>query len=435
MQEKNYNIGMKKTILLIILALIGTNSVFAESETKLKSSISDIQKEIDKANAEINFYDDKLKELDSSLKHVHKELGSLNSRLSEIFSDINQSNQRLETFANQAEIIREKQEQLQQLITALDEQKQKFVLELQLILTQLYLEAENAGVFDNEDLRFLKLVLNEQTANEILQDLDNLSYLEQILVSSISKLEKNLEDLDKKDLELKDSLEKNIELQKEILAEKQQLAGLVEAQNNLIQIQKDKQTTLQDLINRSKAQQQQSMNELRNLSTQKSDIERKLTELRLEREKKNNKNATKNDVNLSTSFIWPANPYRGISAHFNDADYLRLFGIPHNAIDIPLPMQTPLKAPEDGVVIKVKGGAGLDFHYVIIEHPGGIRTLYGHVYKIFVSEGEVVSKGQVFALSGGMPGTTGAGFLTTGPHLHLEFSKDGKYVNPLNYLP
>ena len=435
MQEKNYNIDMKKTILLILLAFIATSPAFAESETKLKSSISDIQKDIDKANAEINFYDDKLKELDTSLKHVHKELGSLNHRLSEIFHEINDSNVRLETYTNQAEIIREKQEQLKKLITALDEQKQKFVLELQLILTQLYLEAENAGVFDNEDLRFLKLVLNEQTANEILQDLDNLSYLEQILVSSISKLEKNLEDLDKKDLELKDSLEKNIELQQEILNEKQQLAGLVEAQNNLIRIQKDKQITLQDLINRSKSQQQQAMNELRNLATQKSDIERKLTQLRLERKQKQNKKATKNDVNLSTSFIWPANPYRGISAHFRDPGYYKLFGIPHNAVDVPLPMQTPLKAPEDGVVIKVKGGSGLDYHYVILEHPGGIRTLFGHVYKILVSPGDVVSKGQVFALSGGMPGTTGAGFLTTGPHLHLEFSKDGQYVNPLNYLP
>ena len=208
MQEKNYNIDMKKTILLILLAFLATSPVFAESETKLKSSISDIQKDIDQANAEINFFDDKLKELDSSLKHVHKELGSLNHRLGEIFHEINDSNQRLETYTSQAEIIKEKQEQLKKLITALDEQKQKFVLELQLILTQLYLEAENAGIFDNEDLRFLKLVLNEQTANEILQDLDNLSYLEQILVSSISKLEKNLKDLDKKDLELKDSLEK-----------------------------------------------------------------------------------------------------------------------------------------------------------------------------------------------------------------------------------
>lgn len=435
MQEKNYNIDMKKTILLILLAFLATSPVFAESETKLKSSISDIQKDIDQANAEINFFDDQLKELDSSLKHIHTELGSLNHRLGEIFHEINDSNQRLETYTSQAEIIKEKQEQLEKLITALDEQKQKFVLELQLILTQLYLEAENAGVFDNEDLRFLKLVLNEQTANEILQDLDNLSYLEQILVSSISKLEKNLKDLEKKDLELKDSLEKNIALQQEILNEKQQLAGFVEAQNNLIQIQKDKQITLQDLINRSKSQQQQAMDELRNLATQKSDIERKLTQLRLERKQKQNKTATKKDVNLSTSFIWPASPSRGISAHFRDPDYFRLFGIPHNAVDVPLVMQTPLKSPEDGVVIKVKGGSGLDYHYVIIEHPGGIRTLFGHLYKIFVSPGDVVSKGQVFALSGGMPGTTGAGFLTTGPHLHLEFSKDGQYVNPLNYLP
>jgi murein DD-endopeptidase MepM/ murein hydrolase activator NlpD len=46
-----------------------------------------------------------------------------------------------------------------------------------------------------------------------------------------------------------------------------------------------------------------------------------------------------------------------------------------------------------------------------------------------------VSKGQVFALSGGMPGTTGAGFMTTGAHLHLEFSKNGAYVDPMKYLP
>ena len=130
MQEKNYNIDMKKTILLILLAFLATSPVFAESETKLKSSISDIQKDIDQANAEINFFDDKLKELDSSLKHVHKELGSLNHRLGEIFHEINDSNQRLDTYTSQAEIIKEKQEQLEKLITALDEQKQKFVLEL-----------------------------------------------------------------------------------------------------------------------------------------------------------------------------------------------------------------------------------------------------------------------------------------------------------------
>ena len=435
MQEKIYNRYMNKALFIFLSLILVNLSAFAAKETELKSSISDIQKDIDKANAEINFYDDKLKELGDSLTHVHKEIGTLNSRLNEIFTDINASNQRLNTYASQAEIIKEKQQQLQELINALSEQKTKFTIELKQILTQLYLEAENAGLFDNEDLRFLKLVLNEQTANEILADLDNLSYLEQILVSSINKLENNINQLDAKDQELKVSLEKNLELQQEILIEKQQLAGLVEAQNNLLSIQKDKQSTLQDLINRSKAQQQQSMNELRNLATKKADIEKKLTELRLEREKQKNQSATSNDINLKTSFMWPANPVRGISAYFRDSEYLKLFGIPHNAIDIPLPMQTPLKAPEDAVVIKVKGGSGLDYHYVILEHPGGIRTLYGHLYRILVSEGQVVSKGQVFALSGGMPGTTGAGFLTTGPHLHLEFSKNGVYVNPLDYLP
>jgi len=426
---------MNYILYLITTVFLFSSLALAESESSLKNSISGIQSEIDKANAEINYFQDQINELDDSLKHVHKELGSLEYQLSEIFGDINASNQKLDSYAKQADAIRAKQDQLQKLIVALNEQKLKLSQELQLILTQLYLEAENSGIFDNEDLRFLKLVLNDQTANEILQDLDNLSHIEQILVSSIGKLENNVTQLNKKDTELKASLERNIALQNQILEEKQQLAGLVEAQNNLIQIQKDKQATLQDLINRSKIQQDQSRNELKNLATKKSEIEDKLTKLRLERERKQNASAQTKDVNLNTSFIWPINPTRGVSAYFYDPDYVRLFGVAHNAIDIPAAMQTPIKAPEDGVVIKTKGGSGLDYHYVILEHPGGIRTLYGHVYRILVSEGQVVSKGQVFALSGGMPGTTGAGFMTTGAHLHLEFSKNGAYVDPMKYLP
>lgn len=426
---------MKYLLFILSIILLSGNLAWAESESSLKNSISDIQNNINSANAEINYYQDQIDRLDESLGHVHKELGSLEAQLGEIFGDINSSNQKLESYGKQAEAIQAKQAQLQQLIIALKEQKQKLSIELQLILTQLYLEAENAGVFDNEDLRFLKLVLNDQTANEILQDLDNLSHIEQILVSSIRKLEQNVSELDQKDQDLAESLKRNIELQKQILSEKQQLSGLIEAQSNLIQIQKDKRSTLQDLINRSKAQQAQSRNELKNLATKKSDIENKLTQLRLERERKANASAQKDDVNLNTSFMWPVNAIHGISAYFNDADYIRMFGVPHNAIDLPLAMQSPIKAPEDAVVIKVRGGSGLDYHYVILEHPGGIRSLYGHVYRILVREGDVVSKGQVFALSGGMPGTTGAGFMTTGAHLHLEFSKNGSYVDPLNYLP
>ena len=426
---------MKHILFIISVLFLSGNLAMAVSESSLKNSISDIQDNINSANAEINYYQDQIDKLDHSLDHVHGEIGTLESRLRDIFSDISNTNQKLESYDKQAAAIQEKQNQLQELIIALNNQKQKLSTELQLILTQLYLEAENAGVFDNEDLRFLKLVLNDQTANEILQDLDNLSHIEQILVSSIQKLEKNVSDLDQKDKELAASLERNKAIQQEILLEKQQLSGLIEAQNNLIQIQRNKQATLQDLINRSKAQQEQSRRELQNLATKKSEIEDKLTKLRLERERKSNANAQRKDINLGTNFIWPVNPVYGISAHFQDQEYIKIFGVAHNAIDLPLKMQTPIKSPEDAVVIKVRGGSGLDYHYVILEHGDGIRTLYGHLYRIFVNEGDVISKGQVFALSGGMPGTTGAGFMTTGAHLHLEFSKNGVYVNPLNYLP
>ena len=206
---------MKHLLFILSIILLSGNLAMAVSESSLKNSISDIQDNINTANAEINYYQDQIDKLDHSLDHVHTELGSLESRLRDIFSDINNSNQKLESYGKQAEAIRAKQAQLQQLIIALAEQKQKLSTELQLILTQLYMEAENAGVFDNEDLRFLKLVLNDQTANEILQDLDNLSHIEQILVSSIRKLEQNVSDLDQKDQELAKSLDRNIELQKQ----------------------------------------------------------------------------------------------------------------------------------------------------------------------------------------------------------------------------
>lgn len=133
-------------------------------------------------------------------------------------------------------------------------------------------------------------------------------------------------------------------------------------------------------------------------------------------------------------FVWPVEPALGISAQFDDASYKKRFGIPHRAIDIPVIQGSIVRAAANGIVASVSDN-GLGFNALIITHDGGYSTLYGHVSAFFVQEGQEVRAGEPVAKSGGLPGTPGAGSLTTGPHLHFELFKNGEHVDPLTVLP
>jgi len=67
-------------------------------------------------------------------------------------------------------------------------------------------------------------------------------------------------------------------------------------------------------------------------------------------------------------------------------------------------------------------------NYVIIQHNETFSTFYSHLKNISVQVGDKLEKGQII----GYVGKTG---LATGPHLHYEVLKDGKNVNPIDYLP
>jgi|CXWL01.1.fsa_nt_gi murein DD-endopeptidase MepM/ murein hydrolase activator NlpD len=140
------------------------------------------------------------------------------------------------------------------------------------------------------------------------------------------------------------------------------------------------------------------------------------------------------DANGIPDFAWPVAPTEGISARFDDPAYEDHFGMPHHAVDIPVLQGTVIGAAADGVVVKVSD-QGMGFNSLVIRHAGGFSTLYGHVTSFLVREGQEVRAGDPIALSGGKPGTKGAGLMTTGSHVHFAIYKAGVAVDPLLFLP
>jgi murein DD-endopeptidase MepM/ murein hydrolase activator NlpD len=130
--------------------------------------------------------------------------------------------------------------------------------------------------------------------------------------------------------------------------------------------------------------------------------------------------ATNNDANLPAG-TWVRPAQGSVSSEYGPR-----WGDEHEGIDIAAGSGSPVRAATDGVVKKASwyGGYG---NAVIIDHGGGVQTLYGHNSSLSVQPGDRVRAGQVIA----KVGSTGD---STGPHLHFEVQVDGKAVNPRPWL-
>ena len=123
--------------------------------------------------------------------------------------------------------------------------------------------------------------------------------------------------------------------------------------------------------------------------------------------------------------------YGVVGAHVNSNYGWRLHPITHDyrfhhGVDIPAPTGTNIGAARSGTVIEV-GSTAARGNYIKVQHDDGLVTLYQHCNSILAQQGDKVAQDQTIA-------TVGSTGKVTGPHLHLEVWKNGKAVDPMQYL-
>ncbi len=121
-------------------------------------------------------------------------------------------------------------------------------------------------------------------------------------------------------------------------------------------------------------------------------------------------------------FCWPVDTgfTQYTSSYWGD-------GRGHKGYDIACKTGTPILAAYDGYIESVNAsGSGYGLHF-IIKHPNGLRTLYSHCSKLFVSQGDNVTRGEVV----GLVGTSGN---VTGSHLHFEVRSGNTPIDPIKYI-
>jgi len=126
-------------------------------------------------------------------------------------------------------------------------------------------------------------------------------------------------------------------------------------------------------------------------------------------------------------FIWPLDNYYNVTSDYG----YRIHPIYkswrlHNGIDIGAPTGTPIKAAYDGTVATMTYSSSAGY-YVMVNHGGGVYSVYMHCSKFVAKVGQKVKAGDTIALVG----STGS---STAPHLHFSVRVNGSYVDPAPYI-
>lgn len=429
---------------------------FREPEEEIDWRVKERQQFLENIKAEIRGSEKELfdmnshmQETEGRLDRVHEEITTLSEQLANLDEKIRTTEGLIFNTARQ---VQEKENEIILLYSDIDLKNAEIENQKRMLtdyLQTLYMQesAVTNTLTRNSEINIAKLLLSDEPVADQLQKIKYFNILEQTGHDIFTRLEVLLEELEVAKERAKVAKYKLSQLYARLEDERSNLEIQREAKQNLMNQTRGEESIYQALIEESRQQQAQIQEDLKELHDNLSFIQEEMRILGdrfypddyrdlFSGEKTSIYayiNAFKDDIDGFRPH-WPVEPSRGISAYFRDPSYVAVFGVGHNAIDVPTTQKTTIHAPAEGVVYKVRDN-GYGYSYLILAHKGGYMTVYGHVSGFLVEEGEKVRPGQGVALTGGTPGTKGAGYMTTGAHLHFEVMKGGKYIDPLYFLP
>lgn len=374
--------------LLIIIMTISTSPVFADTLSDKQQELKNIQKKIEEQEVALTKIRNQKLTLSNQMKLLDKQIE--NAKLVAEELDIQITTTGLEKSALNHDLV------------DLEEQALSKRSDLKTAIRNSYMYSQDG---------IIEVLLTSNSFNDFTAKVEYLDNIESRIGTDLVSLGKIKEDLSSKKALLEDKNIRLLDFRQKKIVEEQSLKIQVDTKTRIMKDLKLSESEYQKLLSNARADEQAVNNEIATLLRQ-SPPKILIGEKKL---------------------IWPIS-YRRITAGFRDADYARTFGLPHNAIDIAAPQGTPIKCPADGVVSKIKDGGAKGLSYIVISHDNGLATVYMHLSAFAVGSGARVIQGQTIGYTGGTPGTPGAGWLTTGPHLHFEVWDNNAAKNPLAFL-
>lgn len=369
---------------LSLTLMLNFTTVFA------KENVKDLKNK--KTNAESKMTDKKkeIKTLESETKKVEDEIKKLQNQIDKTKSELKKAESEIHTLTNN---IKKTEEELAKKEDELEESEETFSSRLRVM-------------YKNGNLGYLELLLSSAD----LKDFISRTQMLQKIADHDVKLIENIKD-------------QKEEIERHRVNLKSQRASL-EATKTRLDSKKDELQTAsrsqEQLRSKLKADISKAEKEYDALNKLAKDIEKEILA-------KQNVSKPYSGGAVGGGMGWPVPGYTRISSPFGYRVHpvfkTKKF---HSGVDIPAPSGVTVNAAAGGKVIHAGrlGGYG---NTVMIDHGGGVVSLYGHNSSLLVSNGATVSRGTPIARIG----STG---VSTGPHLHFEVRKNGGCINPLSWL-